>query len=407
MTSQTAHFPLTLPIRILLLGSGELGKELTISLQRLGCHVIACDTYQNAPAMSVAAQSVVIDMTDADAVTTLINETQPDLIVPEVEKLAIGALTQAAQDGIRVAPSAKIVQLTFDRQGIRTLAAEKAGVPTSSYAFADSLEPLQEAAKTIGFPCFIKPTMSSSGHGQSRIRDASELETAWNEACSGARANTGRVIIEGQIDFDYEITLLTVRHLDGDQVVTSFCAPIGHCQENGDYVESWQPQEMSPLAAERAKAIAKAVTDTLAEESAHENYPVLGIFGVELFIKGDDVFFSELSPRPHDTGLVTLASQTQSEFDLHARAILGLPIDTTLQTPAASAPLKAPTAVETPRYHGVAEALADPSVTVRIFGKPHAHPGRRMAVAAAQAQDVATAREIARAAIGKIKIESE
>ncbi|MBM7824263.1 phosphoribosylglycinamide formyltransferase 2 [Arcanobacterium pluranimalium] len=406
MTSHAAHFPLTLPIRILLLGSGELGKELTISLQRLGCHVIACDTYRNAPAMSVAAQSAVIDMTDADAVTTLINETQPDLIVPEVEKLAVEALTQAAQDGIRVAPSATIVQLTFDRQGIRTLATNKASVPTSTFAFADSLESLREAAKAIGFPCFVKPTMSSSGHGQSRVTTAEELEAAWDEACAGARANTGRVIVEGQIDFDYEITLLTVRHLENGKIQTSFCAPIGHRQENGDYVESWQPQPMSPLALERAKEIAGRVIDALAEESQHEDYPVLGIFGVELFIKGDDVFFSELSPRPHDTGLVTLASQSQSEFDLHARAILGLPIDTTLLSPAASAPLKAQADVTNPRYRGIEAALVDPCALVRIFGKPHAHPGRRMAVAAARAQDITSARRAAQAAIAAIEIES-
>lgn len=392
-----------LPQKILLLGSGELGKELTISLQRLGCTVVAVDSYEGAPAMQVATQWHVIDMTDESALTTLIEQVNPDLIVPEVEKLAANVLVDAEQQGRNVVPSAQTVALTFDRQGIRALAAEKAKVPTSSYAFASSLEELKEGAEKTGFPCFVKPTMSSSGHGQSRVETAEDLQAAWDEAVGGARANTGRVIVEGEIAFDFEITLLTIRHLDADgNVATSFCAPIGHRQKSGDYVESWQPQAMTDAALERAQDIARTVTGTLAEVS---DKPTLGIFGVELFVKGDEVYFSELSPRPHDTGMVTLVSQDLSEFDLHARAILGLPLHTAMSVPAAaSAPFKSPVESDNPRFEGTADAMSESNIDVRIFGKPVAHVGRRMAVTLATAEDAETALEQAKAARSKLRI---
>ena len=405
-----ATFPLTFPVNILLLGSGELGKELTISLQRLGCNVTACDTYAGAPAMQVATDSRVIDMTSASAVQEVVSEVRPDLIVPEVEKLAVDALGDAARAGYNVVPSAHTVALTFDRQGIRTLAAEVAKVPTSPYAFAASLEELRAGAQSIGFPCFVKPTMSSSGHGQSRVLDAHGIEAAWHEATTGARAETGRVIVEGEIDFDYEITLLTVRHLAANgEVLTSYCPPIGHRQVGGDYVESWQPQPMSESTLQRAKEIAFAVTSALADaaaaqaDTADANYPVLGIFGVELFIKGESVYFSELSPRPHDTGMVTMASQRLNEFDLHARAILGLPLDVAMVAPAAaSAAFKSPVASRQPAFAGVEKVLESPNVDLRIFGKPEAHIGRRMAVTLATGSDVATAREHATAACSQL-----
>lgn len=389
------QFPVEFPVNILLLGAGELGKELTISLQRLGCKVTAVDTYANAPAMSVATNAKVVTMTDEAELARLIAEIKPDLIVPEVEKLAVDALIKAEQAGIKVVPSAPIVQLTFDRNGIRTLAAKEAQVPTSPYEFADSLESLTAAAEKIGFPCFVKPTMSSSGHGQSRVISSTELPQAWEAASNGARAETGRVIVEGEVKFDYEITLLTIRSLNYDgEVCTSFCAPIGHKQKDGDYVESWQPQEMPQATLEKAQNIAKAVTDALARKSADENQ-VLGLFGVELFIVGEEVIFSELSPRPHDTGMVTLATQRQSEFDLHARAILGLPVDPSLQNPGASYPIKSPIETTAPRYCGIAETLSDSRRAVRIFGKPEAHCGRRMAVVTAFSEDVYTARQLA------------
>lgn len=414
-------YPSHLPASILLLGSGELGKELTISLQRLGCRVTAVDNYAGAPAMQVATDSRVLDMTDAHAITELIEQIQPDLIVPEVEKLAADALVDAAHRGYNVVPSAHTVALTFDRQGIRTLAAEQAGVPTSSYAFASSYEELKAGAQKVGFPCYIKPTMSSSGHGQSRVSSPEGLRAAWEEAAAGARADTGRVIIEGEVPFDYEITLLTVRHIDTSdsdsacaRVRTSFCAPIGHRQEHGDYVESWQPQPMPEATLARACEVAKAVTDALAEQTAQlqgtadAEYPMLGLFGVELFIKGEDVYFSELSPRPHDTGMVTMISQQLSEFDLHARAILGLPLHTDMRvSAAASAPFKAPIATlhgRTPQFTGAEQVLAEPDIELRIFGKPEAHQGRRMAVALACADSPDAARERARAAIAQLKI---
>lgn len=416
-------FPLTFPVKILLLGAGELGKELTISLQRLGCQVVACDSYAGAPAMQVATEHRVLDMTDATALAAVIAAERPDLIVPEVEKLASSALVAAAGEGTRVVPSSRVVELTFDRQGIRTLAATAANVPTSPFAFADSLVALQEGAEKVGFPCFVKPTMSSSGHGQSRVERAEDLPAAWQEACSEARADTGRVIVEGEIAFDYEITLLSVRHLDPvdpTQVRTSFCAPIGHRQSSGDYVESWQPQAMKPGILKKAQVTAQKVLDALAADTARaaaasgksanadaEN-PMLGIFGVEMFVKGEDVYFSELSPRPHDTGMVTMITQPQNEFDLHARAILGLPVDTSMfpdVSAGASVPLKSPVESDQPRYTGVDTALqVSPDAQLRIFGKPVAHEGRRMAVALATAADTDQARAKAHEVIGKVTI---
>lgn len=418
-----SDFPLTFPVKILLLGAGELGKELTISLQRLGCQVVVCDSYAGAPAMQVATEYRVLDMTDAEALAAVIAAERPDLIVPEVEKLASSALVAAAGEGTRVVPSSRVVELTFDRQGIRTLAATIANVPTSPFAFADSLAALQEGAAKVGFPCFVKPTMSSSGHGQSRVERAEDLPAAWKEACSGARADTGRVIVEGEIAFDYEITLLSVRHLDPDdptQVRTSFCAPIGHRQSSGDYVESWQPQAMKPEILKKAQVTARKVLDALAADTARaaaasgksanadaEN-PMLGIFGVEMFVKGEDVYFSELSPRPHDTGMVTMITQPQNEFDLHARAILGLPVDTSMfpyVSAGASVPLKSPVESDQPRYTGLGAALqVSPDAQLRIFGKPVAHEGRRMAVALATGVDTDQARAKAHEVIGKVTI---
>lgn len=418
-----SDFPLTFPVKILLLGAGELGKELTISLQRLGCQVVACDSYAGAPAMQVSTEYRVLDMTDAAALEAVIAAERPDLIVPEVEKLASSVLVAAAGEGTRVVPSSRVVELTFDRQGIRTLAATTANVLTSPFAFADSLASLQQGAEKVGFPCFVKPTMSSSGHGQSRVERAEDLPAAWEEACSGARADTGRVIVEGEIAFDYEITLLSVRHLDPDdptQVRTSFCAPIGHRQSSGDYVESWQPQTMKPEILKKAQVTARKVLDALAEDTARAaavsgnslnadaGNPMLGIFGVELFVKGEDVYFSELSPRPHDTGMVTMVTQPQNEFDLHARAILGLPVDTSMfpdVSAGASVPLKSPVESDQPRYTGVDAALqVSPDAQLRIFGKPVAHEGRRMAVALATAADTDQARAKAHQVIGKVTI---
>lgn len=418
-----SDFPLTFPVKILLLGAGELGKELTISLQRLGCQVVACDSYAGAPAMQVATEYRLLDMTDAEALEAVIAAVRPDLIVPEVEKLASTALVAAAGEGTRVVPSSRVVELTFDRQGIRTLAATTANVLTSPFAFADSLAALQEGAAKVGFPCFVKPTMSSSGHGQSRVERAEDLPAAWEEACSGARADTGRVIVEGEIAFDYEITLLSVRHLDPDnptQVRTSFCAPIGHRQSSGDYVESWQPQAMKPEILKKAQVTAQKVLDALAADTARAaaasgesanadaDNPMLGIFGVEMFVKGEDVYFSELSPRPHDTGMVTMITQPQNEFDLHARAFLGLPVDTAMfpdVRAGASVPLKSPVESDQPRYTGVDAALqVSPDAQLRIFGKPVAHVGRRMAVALATGVDTDQARAKAHEVIGKVTI---
>ncbi|MDT4329839.1 formate-dependent phosphoribosylglycinamide formyltransferase [Methylomonas sp. MED-D] len=384
--------------KALLLGSGELGKEIAISLQRYGVEVIAVDRYANAPAMQVAHRSHVIDMTDAAAVTALIAREQPRYIIPELEAIATGALADIeAQGSATVVPNARAIQLTMNREGIRQLAAEHLGLPTSRYAFAETFEQLKSAVENgIGYPCFIKPTMSSSGKGQSMVKSADQLQAAWDYAKAGGRTDTGKVIVEAKIDFDFEITLLTVRALDADGTVqTHFCAPIGHRQENGDYRESWQPQAMSDAALALARQIAGNVTEALGG---------LGLFGVELFVSGDQVWFSEVSPRPHDTGMVTMVSQRQSEFDLHARAILGLPVNTGLDKVAASAVILGGIDAKNVVYHGLAQALAVPDSEVRLFGKPEAFAARRMGVALATAADVEEATANAVRAAAAIRI---
>jgi phosphoribosylglycinamide formyltransferase 2 len=381
----------------MLLGSGELGKEVIIALQRLGVEVIAVDRYANAPGHQVAHRAHVIDMTDDAALRALIAQEKPHLIVPEIEALNTATLADIESQGIaHVIPTVKAVQLTMNREGIRRLAAEELGLPTSPYAFANSLQALQQAIDGgIGYPCFIKPTMSSSGKGQSRITDASEVAAAWDYAATGGRVNQGVVIVEGQIDFDYEITLLTVRAKNAEgQVETYFCDPIGHLQQKGDYVESWQPQAMNNVALKRAQGIAKAVTDSLGG---------LGLFGVELFVKGEDVWFSEVSPRPHDTGMVTMASQRFSEFDLHARAILGLPVNVALQRPAASAVIYGGADSRQLAFEDVEKALAVPESDLRLFGKPESFIRRRMGVALASGKDVEEARSRAKLAASLIK----
>ncbi|QAU34596.1 formate-dependent phosphoribosylglycinamide formyltransferase [Janthinobacterium sp. 17J80-10] len=382
--------------KVMLLGAGELGKEVVIALQRLGVEVIAVDRYANAPGHQVAHRAHVIDMTDGAALTALIEREQPHMVVPEIEAIATPALLELEKAGkTTVIPTARAAWLTMNREGIRRLAAEELGLPTSPYRFADSLEELQVACTDIGFPCVIKPVMSSSGKGQSRIDSTAEVEAAWKYAAAGGRVDAGRVIVEGFIDFDYEITQLTVRSLDGNgNPATGFCEPIGHLQVHGDYVESWQPHPMAPLALQRAREIAKAVTDNLGG---------LGVFGVELFVKGDMVWFSEVSPRPHDTGMVTMASQRQSEFELHAKAILGLPVDTSLANPAASAVIYGQLEAAGIAFEGVAEALALPGVDIRLFGKPQSFARRRMGVALASAGDIESARIIARQAAQCVK----
>jgi phosphoribosylglycinamide formyltransferase 2 len=386
----------------MLLGSGELGKEVIIALQRLGVEVIAVDRYANAPGHQVAHRSYVIDMTDDAALKSLILKEKPHLIVPEIEALNTNTLADIeAQKIATVIPTVKAVQLTMNREGIRRLAAEELNLPTSPYAFAKSAAELQAAIDGnaqkagIGYPCFIKPTMSSSGKGQSRITQQSEVQTAWEYAASGGRVNQGVVIVEGQIDFDYEITLLTVRakNAQGD-IETYFCAPIGHLQKQGDYVESWQPQAMTTKALEESKRIAKAVTDSLGG---------LGLFGVELFVKNDQVWFSEVSPRPHDTGMVTMASQRFSEFDLHARAILGLPVDVSLRDAAASAVIYGEHDTKALAFENVDIALRVPHSDIRLFGKPESFKRRRMGVALATGVDVDEARARAVKAAGLVK----
>ena len=372
--------------RALLLGSGELGKELTISLQRYGVEVIAVDRYLNAPAHQVAHRSYVIDMTDTEAVKKLIAQEQPNFIIPEIEAIATQALADIEAEGFcTVVPNARAIQLTMNREGIRTLVAEQLKIPTSKYAFAQSFEELQAAVESgIGYPCFIKPTMSSSGKGQSMVKAADQLKSAWEYAKSSGRVDTGKVIVEARIDFDFEITLLTVRSLnESREVQTYFCAPIGHVQENGDYRESWQPQVMSAASLKLSQDIAFKVTNEIGG---------LGLFGVELFIKGDDVWFSEVSPRPHDTGMVTMVTQKQNEFELHARAILGLPVDTGLQRVGASAVILGGINAKGVVYEGLAQALAVPDSEVRLFGKPEAFVSRRMGVALASAESVDEAR---------------
>jgi phosphoribosylglycinamide formyltransferase 2 len=372
--------------RALLLGSGELGKELTISLQRYGVEVIAVDRYQNAPAHQVAHRSYVIDMTDIEAVKKLIALEQPHFIIPEIEAIATSALADIeAEGGCTIVPNARAIQLTMNREGIRTLVAEQLKIPTSKYAFAKSFEDLRAAVENgIGYPCFIKPTMSSSGKGQSMVKAPDQLRQAWDYAKSSGRVDTGKVIVEAKIDFDFEITLLTVRALNESGVVqTYFCAPIGHVQENGDYRESWQPQAMSEASLKLSQDIAFKVTSEIGG---------LGLFGVELFIKGDNVWFSEVSPRPHDTGMVTMVTQKQNEFELHARAILGLPVSTCLQEVGASAVILGGINAKGAIYEGLAQALAIPGSEVRLFGKPEAFVNRRMGVALANAENVDEAR---------------
>lgn len=375
--------------KVMLLGSGELGKEVILVLQRLGVEVIAVDRYPNAPGHQVAHRAHVIRMADPEALKALIQAEQPHVVVPEIEAIATDVLVELEQAGaIRVTPTARAAKLTMNREGIRRLAAETLGLPTSPYRFADSLEALNTAVDQIGFPCVVKPVMSSSGKGQSVLHGPQDVEKAWTYAQEGARVGTGRVIVEGFIHFDYEITLLTVRALDANgQQHTQFCEPIGHLQVDGDYVESWQPHPMSPIALERAQQIARDVTDNLGG---------LGIFGVELFVAGDEVWFSEVSPRPHDTGLVTLSSQVQSEFELHARALLGLPVDTSLRSPAASRVIYGGVDAGAVVFEGVAQALSAPGTDLRLFGKPESYVKRRMGVGLATGRDVDEARHKAR-----------
>jgi phosphoribosylglycinamide formyltransferase 2 len=382
--------------KVMLLGSGELGKEVIISLQRLGVEVIAVDRYPNAPGHQVAHRSHVIDMTDGAALAALIAQEQPDLVVPEIEAIATETLVALEKAGaVSVIPTARAAWLTMNREGIRRLAGETLALATSPYRFADSLEQLTEACAEIGFPCVVKPVMSSSGKGQSKLDSAQEVAAAWDYAAAGGRVKAGRVIVEGFIDFDYEITLLTVRALGADgTVATHFCEPIGHLQVHGDYVESWQPHAMHPAALEKARDIAAKVTGNLGG---------LGLFGVELFVKDEMVWFSEVSPRPHDTGMVTMASQVQSEFELHAKAILGLPVDVTLKSPAASAVIYGQHDAPAIAFEGVADALRVPGADIRLFGKPESFKRRRMGVALAAAADVDTARANARTAAARVK----
>ena len=378
--------------KVMMLGAGELGKEVVIELQRFGVEVIAVDRYSNAPGHQVAHRAHVIDMTDGKAIRDLVMRERPDLIVPEIEAIATDELVKIEAEGLaRVIPTATAAHITMNRERIRRLAAEECGLATSRYAFCSTLDELQEAIDGgIFYPCFVKPVMSSSGKGQSRIKDASGVAKAWDYAMAAGRVKQARVIVESEIKFDYEITLLTVRHVDG----TSFCEPIGHVQFDGDYVESWQPQAMSRIGLERAQAMAKRITDALGGA---------GIFGVELFIKGDDVWFSEVSPRPHDTGLVTLATQHQSEFALHARAILGLPVDTGLRSPGASAVIYGGMDAKAIAFEGVAEALHVDGSELRLFGKPESFKERRMGVAVTRASSVEEARQAAKIAASRVK----
>lgn len=382
--------------KVMLLGSGELGKEVIIALQRLGVETIAVDRYADAPGHQVAHRAHVINMADGQALRALIERERPDIIVPEIEAIATDMLVEIEQMGMAaVIPTARAAKLTMNREGIRCLAAETLGLPTSPYVFANSLDELRAAIDgKIGYPCIVKPVMSSSGKGQSRIENADEIEAAWHYAASGSRVNQGRVIAEGVIHFDYEITQLTVRALGADgSVKTHFCEAIGHVQVQGDYVESWQPQGMSPIALERAREMAKKITDDLGG---------LGVFGVELFIKGDEVWFSEVSPRPHDTGMVTMCSQKQSEFDLHARAILGLPVDTILLAPGASAVIYGQLEAQGIAFSGVIEALSVPHSDLRLFGKPGAFQRRRMGVALANGVNTDEARSRAKLAASRV-----
>jgi phosphoribosylglycinamide formyltransferase 2 len=378
-------------IKVMLLGSGELGKEVIIELQRLGVETIAVDRYADAPGHQVAHRSHVIDMTDAKALRALVEQERPHLVVPEIEALATDELVRIEADGLcTVIPTARAAHITMNRERIRVLAAEELKLPTSPYAFCSSLEELQAAAAKIGFPCFVKPVMSSSGKGQSRLKSADDVAPAWEKALSAGRVREARVIVEGEIQFDFEITQLTVRAQDG----THFCEPIGHVQKDGDYVESWQPQPMSDVARCKSRDMAAAVTGALGG---------LGIFGVELFIKGDEVWFSEVSPRPHDTGLVTLVSQRLSEFALHARAILGLPVTTEMASPGASAVIYGGVEAGALAFDGVAEALKIPGSELRLFGKPASFTKRRMGVALARGATSDEARDRAKQTAGTVK----
>lgn len=381
--------------KVMLLGSGELGREVLIALQRLGVETIAVDRYPNAPGHQVAHHARTITMTDPDQLRSLIEDERPGLVVPEIEAIATPALEALEAEGVvTVIPTARAARLTMDREGIRRLAAETLGLPTSPYRFCESLSELQAAAAEIGFPCVVKPVMSSSGKGQSKIDGPDGVEAAWEYAMSGSRVTNTRIIVEGFVDFDYEITLLTVRAVGASgEVETRFCEPIGHRQVSGDYVESWQPHPMSGTALERARQIAGAVTADLGGQ---------GIFGVELFVRGDDVWFSEVSPRPHDTGMVTMVTQWQNEFELHARAILGLPVDTTLKSPGASAVIYGGVDAEGVVFDGVEAALQVPRTDIRLFGKPESFVKRRMGVALAYADDVDTARRNAVEAAGRV-----
>ncbi|KRB06821.1 formate-dependent phosphoribosylglycinamide formyltransferase [Lysobacter sp. Root690] len=384
--------------RVLLLGSGELGKEVAIELQRFGVEVIAADRYADAPAMQVAHRSHVLDMLDGQAVRALIAAERPHLIVPEIEAIHTETLVELEREfaergtETRVIPTARAARLTMDREGIRRLAAETLRLPTSPYRFVDTVEDYRAAVAELGLPCVIKPVMSSSGKGQSLVRDPGEIDKAWNYAQTGGRAGAGRVIVEGFIDFEYEITLLTVRHAGG----VTYCAPIGHLQRDGDYRESWQPQPMNPVALARAQQIARAITDDLGG---------YGVFGVELFVKGDEVWFSEVSPRPHDTGLVTLISQDLSEFALHARAILGLPIPTIREHGASASCAVLAQGVGVPVFSGVDAALGQVDTQLRLFGKPRVEGQRRVAVTLALGADIDQARAKAREAAAQLQIE--
>lgn len=382
--------------RVMLLGSGELGKEVIISLQRLGVEIIAVDRYANAPGHQVAHRAHVINMADSVALRTLVEQERPHIIVPEIEAIATDELVKIESEGLaEVIPTARAAQLTMNREGIRRLAAEELGLATSKYVFADTFEQLVEGVKQVGLPCIVKPVMSSSGKGQSTIETEADIQKAWDYAMSGGRVSKNRVIVEQIIDFDYEITLLTVRANDAQgQIQTYFCEPIGHRQVKGDYVESWQPQPMTDTARQRAQDIARKVTGALGGR---------GIFGVELFIKGDAVWFSEVSPRPHDTGMVTMITQLQNEFELHARAILGLPVSTTLQQTGASAVIYGGMDEKGIAFNNIENALAVPQTDLRLFGKPEAFERRRMGVALAYANDIDTARENAKACAASVK----
>lgn len=383
--------------RVMLLGAGELGKEVLIALQRLGVETIAVDRYPDAPGMQVAHRAHVVSMTDGPALRALIETERPHLVVPEIEAIATDMLQEIEREGLaEIIPTARATRLTMDREGIRRLVAEELGLPTSPYAFASSLAELQAAIDAgIGYPCLVKPTMSSSGKGQSLLRGPEDVAKAWEHAMQGGRVARERVIVEGFIDFEYEITLLTVRAIGASGAVeTHFCEPVGHLQVSGDYVESWQPQAMSPVALAKAREIAGAVTANLGGR---------GLFGVELFVRGDRVWFSEVSPRPHDTGLVTLASQRFSEFELHARAILGLPVDVSLRSPGASAVIYGGVDAQGIAFEGVADALSVPGTDLRLFGKPESFRKRRMGVAVATGTDTGEARERARLAAGRVK----